>query len=443
MSDEPDKPAPAQSNSTAGPSGEAVSYIAPLFGISASTAYRWIREGKLKAELVDGVLRLDPKAFGGPVLDRIQQLIRRPERTYVPREISRYSEWHEVLDEIVWLLKVFYSSSADLKARRFRTDILFANYLRDNGVSAGNFRQSFLGSAVSRGVWEDLQRGWYNELAFNFPLRKSTLGLSFRDIDANEHETQQRYAFPSWRITMAYYSFYFYLRAVTRLKQPSFRIHEHMATLTNFKSCALRPFEDSGWAFPLSVSYSPNRRQPRKGMPARLLRHLRFAYASHPRTPNRSPEETLDHVRMVFNRRSRLRPKPALYTLFDYLHDFRIWANYQEIAHLLNLYGPGYKGFLDQNLSTIVFFAGGLAELALLSLAGQPKFLQESQRFYELVSAAGSDIEFAYPHLPLSQRLDILRATGFLDRSIRYRARPPDHNRARITWDVEPSPAGD
>jgi excisionase family DNA binding protein len=405
--------------------GMTVAEAARSLRVSAGTIYRWIGAGTLRRLLVDGRTIIPYDGNSDFFREHLLQRASEPERAYVAPEISRYSKWHEVLDEFVWLLKACYSEPRDLKRRRFRTDVLFSHYVRDNSITLGKLRSAFLSSSttVPSDIWEDLQRGWYNELAFNLPLRASTLGLSFADLTENEAATAARFTFPSWRITTAYYSVYFYLRAVTRLKQPKFRLVEHGATLRNFKNCALHPFESTVWRFPFDIAYLPGTRKSRKEMLPFRLKHLRFKYALHPRPPHRSPAQAFEHIRQVFRKRSRLNNQVIHYTLFDFLHDFRVWANYLEIEHLLNLRGPGYKGFLDQALSSILFFVGGVTELVFLALVGETCFRNKCQRFYSVICAASSELESAYPLLPLSQRLDLMKAHGFVLSALRHKVK--------------------
>jgi len=113
---------------------------------------------------------------------------------------------------------------------------------------------------------------------------------------------------------------------------------------------------------------------------------------------------------MVFGRKSKSQKKPRLYSLFDYLHDFRIWANYLDIDNLLNLWGAGYKSFIDQNLSTILFLIGGIVEICYLSVFGSEQYLHELQNFYNLFAANNSSLESEFVNTPLYQRLQIFKA---------------------------------
>lgn len=406
---------------------------ARLAGAATSTVRGWIRRGVLTSRRVDDTLVV-------PVPDNTRFLIAkgrepsgRPEGPYTPPEISRYSTWHEVLDEIAWLVKATYSTVPDLKRKRFRADVLLSNYLDSNKVTLAQLRSAFQPpDGVPQGIWEDVQRGWFNELAFSDPARTSTLGMSFHDIHLNEAASAQRFTFPSWRITTAYYAVYFYLRAITRLKQPQFRLAEHGATLATFKNCALNPFSRTVWRFPFDIAFLPGTRLDRRSLAIHTRPHLRFRYADHPREPKRSAAATFEHVLADFRKRSRRRSTPIHYTLFDFLHDFRVWANYLEIEHLLNLRGSGYKAFLDQNLATILWFVGACVELVFIAIAGQRAFLNRAQRFYALISASSPGLENTYPILPLAQRLQVFVGKGHLSRGLRYIVRP-DSNHVRLT----------
>jgi excisionase family DNA binding protein len=407
-----------------------------LLGASRSTIRLWIRKGLLTAYRKGPAFAIPEQPNFAFISGRLRAKRARPLPAYVPPEISRYSEWHQVLDEFARLAKAVYSEPADLKRRRFRLDVLFARYLAVNRVSLASIRRTFpqTAGALSKGVWEDLQRGWYNELVFSYPPRTSTLGLSFADITINEEASAKRFTFPSWRITTAYYAIYFYLRALTRIKQPMFRFEEHRATLTNFKACALQPLQKTVWFFPLSVAVVPGQRSLVKAIPHLRLRHLRHAYASHPRPPGLSAVQAYRHILTVFRRRAASWTRPTPYTLFDYLHDFRVWANYLEIEHLLNLRGPGYKAFMDQALALVLFFVGGVTELVLLASSGPTRFLNRCQRFFSLLAASSVELAEGYPILPLSQRLDLFWQLDLIPRGLFYEPKL-DPNKARIRFD--------
>jgi hypothetical protein len=407
-----------------------------FLGVSQSAVRLWVRKGLLIAYRKGRALSIPEQPNLAFISGRLRAKWARPVPAYVPPEISRYSEWHQVLDEFAWLVKAVYSEPADLKRRRFRLDVLFARYLAVNRVDIASIRRTFAQTAgsLSQGVWDDLQRGWYNELVFSYPPRTSTLGLSFGDITVNQEASAQRFTFPSWRITTAYYAIYFYLRALTRIKQPIFRFEEHRATLINFKACALQPLQRVVWFFPLNAAYVPGQRSFVKAIPHLHLTHLQYAYARHPRPPGVSAAQAYRHILTVFRRRAASWTRPTPYTLFDYLHDFRVWANYLEIEHLVNLRGPGYKAFMDQALALLLFFVGGVTELVLLASSRPTRFRNRCQRFFSLLAASSVELAEGYPILPLSQRLDLFSQLDLIPRGLFYEPKL-DPNKARIRFD--------
>lgn len=182
--------------------------------VSESTIYRWITQGKIivRREGRNILIPTDDNLnfFVGQISVRYQ----RPGSAWVPEEIKAYSEWHQLLDELTWLLKVCYSPREDIKRKQFRLDQLFANYIKFHKIELPKIKRIFASvkGLKRRLITDDLKRGWYNELAFILPLKKSTLGLTFADIELNKATAQTRFAFPSWRITSSYYAVYFYLR---------------------------------------------------------------------------------------------------------------------------------------------------------------------------------------------------------------------------------------
>ena len=257
------------------------------------------------------------------------------------------------------------------------------------------------------GFTNDLKRGWYNELAYTLPLKKSVLGLSFSDIGINKEISDERFSFPSWRIISVYYSVYFYLRAVTLQKFGGFRLQEHGATITAFKHNLLAPFERVLWKFPFDVAYRPKTRVHRSGLYLANVRHINLKISRHPRPPHNTPLELFEHIRQVFRRRSRANSRPSIYTLFDYMHDFRVWANYLDIDNLLRLWGAGYKSFIDQNLSLLLFFIGGFAEICYMAYFGVDKYIEQLQSIYDLFTGNVKVLERDFIYTPLNHRLEI------------------------------------
>ncbi len=399
--------------------------IVQFTGVTTGTVYKWIRTGKLKA-IKEG------KNYDIPFTENkdflLAQLKKKREKlqlAWTPKEIEDYSEWHELLDELCWLIKICYSSKDDIKHKRFRLDQLFVNYLTFHKVTLKKVSQAFASNPKPNflRVTDDLKRGWYNELSYALPLRKSTLGLSFSDITLNKEDSSIRFAFPSWRITSAYYSAYFYLRAITLQKQDGFRIQEHNATILGFKNNLLQPLMRALWKFPFDIIYTPKTRVYKRNLLIENLGHTRYNYSCHPRPPHRTASQIFERVYKSFSKKAKLRTKPSSYMLFDYLHDFRIWANYLDIGNLLNLWGSGYKTFIDQNLSTLLFFIGGISEIGYISVFGDAKYFEQLQGLYNLFIANNPELESEFINTPIYQRHLIYNEIGFAKSKIVLKAK--------------------
>jgi excisionase family DNA binding protein len=401
---------------------------AEILHVSKSTVYRWVREGKLKSDKIGRRISVTYDLNGEFFRLQLQKHWSKPAGAFVPKEIKRYGEWHELLDELVWLLKVSYSKPNDIKRKQFRLDQLFLNFLKFHKVTLPKMKRALIASSRTRKrlITDDLKRGWYNELAYALPLKPETLGLSFKDLERNKRSATERFAFPSWRITSAYYSAYFFLRSMVLEKQPNLRLEEHGTTISSFKNNLMGSLSRVIWKFPFSIQSMPSDSPGfMRGIP-----HLKYAYCSHPRPPMRSPSQLHEHIFRTFRKRGRKNGRSICYTIFDYLHDFRVWANYLEIDNLLNLYGGWYKSFLDQNLSVLLFFIAGMAEVSYISLFGAREYSKTIQHFYSLMVASDTVNENEINYIPQYQRLAVYRSLGFTDLDLLRTV--PDRNLVRL-----------
>jgi len=402
-----------------------ISDAAENVGVAESTIYRWIRAGKLKAIKQGRVYEISLDENREFLFAQYQKKHSKPEIAWTPKEIDAYSEWHEFIDEICWLIKICYSSKADIKRKLFRLDRLFINYLTYHKITLNKIRPVFASNTNPNfhHVTNDLKRGWYNELSYTFPLRKSTLGLSFSDISTNKSISSIRFAFPSWRITSSYYSIYFYLRAIALQKQDGFRIQEHTATIMSFKNNVLQPLMRVLWKFPFDIIYTPKTRIYKRNLLIEKLKYTSYLYCNHPRPPYRSVRQIYERIYSTYTKKSKSRTKPSSYMLFDYLHDFRIWANYLDIDNLLRLWGAGYKTFIDHNLSTLTFFIGGISEICYLSVFGEIRYLEQLQSFYDSFIANNPELENDFENTSVYQRNIIYKQMGLISKTIALKIR--------------------
>jgi hypothetical protein len=397
-----------------------ISSIAEFAGVAESTVSRWIQTGKLKAAKPDKIYEISFEENHEFLLTQLKKKRNKPKSAWTPKELDEYSEWHEILDEVNWLIKICYSSKDDIKRKTFRLDRLFVNYLTYHKVTLNKVRQIFVSNAEPnfQRVTDDLKRGWYNELSYSFPLRKSTLGLTFGDISINKPISAIRFAFPSWRITSSYYSIYFYLRAIALQKQDGFRIQEHNATILSFKNNVLQPLMRVLWKFPFDIMYTPKIRVYKRNLLFENLKHTKYNYCNHPRAPHHTVKQIFERVYKTYGKKARVKKKPNSYMLFDYLHDFRIWANYLDIDNLLSLWGPGYKTFIDQNLSMLIFFMGGISEICYLSVFGELRFLEQLQSLYDSFIANSPELENDFINTPVYQRHLIYSRIGITTKTM-------------------------
>lgn len=382
--------------------------------VTPGTVKNWVRRGRFPVN-AKGEIVFEGEALRELYAEEMPAIERRMAASWEPGEIRQFLDWHEVLDGMTWLLKVAHSDPADIKPRKFSAEVLFINYLiGQKPFSIASLGREFPADAIKRrrAITDDLKRGWYNELAFHDPPRSSSLGMSFRDIELNKINSANRFAFPSWRITQAYYCTYFYLRAVCQQKTGFFRLAEHNATVCTFRSSVQKPLERLIWKFPFSILYEPGVRIDRSKLFGNYP-HLRFGYSNHPRGGT-TPKKVFEHILSNFRRAARRAKHPNSYGVFDFLRDFRVWANYQNIDDLLNLYGSGYKAFLDQNLSLLLFFIGGISELAYMSCFSAESYIQELQSFYNLFACNNDNLKGRFLSTPLMQRLAIFKALGIV-----------------------------
>ena len=181
------------------------------------------------------------------------------------------------------------------------------------------------------------------------------------------------------------------------------------------------------WPWPLNIRHEPGLRVYRRSLPIQRHAHLRHGYAKHPRSPHRTPLESYEYLRAAFRTRAERRATPGVYTIVDFLYEFRVWANYQDVDTVLALWGPGYRSFIDMNLSVLVFFIGGCVELAFASTQGQTAYSTELQRIYDSFVSRDDTLRGEFPNSPLYQRLQVYRGKGLVTADIALRSEPNPH----------------
>ena len=120
-----------------------IQQIAEFSGVSIGTIYKWIKAGKLKATKQGKTYEVLFSENDKFLLAQLKKKHSKPQLAWTPKEIEDYSEWHELIDEICWLIKICYSSKDDIKHKLFRLDRLFVNYLTFHKVTLNKVRQVF------------------------------------------------------------------------------------------------------------------------------------------------------------------------------------------------------------------------------------------------------------------------------------------------------------
>lgn len=361
--------------------------LANILGVSSSTISRWIKRGDLTTSKEKGHLVIPLSETNSSFITKILiERSRKPQKRYRVPELNEYHFWHESIDDLVWLLKVCYSSQDEVKRKKFRIDSIYQNYIIKNDIKpekVGKHCVDLSNASVERAM-DDLKRGWYNEIFFNYPLRYHSLGLSYKDIYINIEKSSERFNFPSWRIISAYYSIYFYLRAIVYANISQFRFQEHQAALRVFRTSIINKASKAIWFYPFTIIYDKRHHYQEKGFNDKLPEYSKYAYCNHPRHPYPSIKVVQRSLYNAFKSLYKERnSKDGIYTVYDFMLDFRIWANYLDIDTLTRLKGSGFRTFLDHNLALLLFIIGGMAEITILSLINKTNYTKMLNQFFE------------------------------------------------------------
>jgi hypothetical protein len=76
---------------------------------------------------------------------------------------------------------------------------------------------------------------------------------------------------------------------------------------------------------------------------------------------------------------------------------------------------------MDQNLSLLLFFIGGITEICYIAQYGAKKFLENLQKLYDLFAVNNPDLENDFVNTPLFQRCEIYKELGYIDELIKLK----------------------
>jgi hypothetical protein len=341
----------------------------------------------------------------------------------VPFRLRQYHRYHSTINEFTWLLKAYYSEREELKRRHFRLDILLQRFIEINDLRPDRIRRicgGMLNAQQMNLAITSLQRVWYNEMAYGQPPLPEPFLLDYAGVNKNLDNSSSRYAFPSWRISKAYYCIYHAFRSLCDSLDVQYRREEHISPYRAFKATKLSPCLKELLKFPFNLRYGSRSK-------GRLLRYktflpherqiLEFAYASHPRPPGRGFNETLARVIRELKNRWQEWPdgmRKQDYMIPDLLLQFRNWVNYVDIENMIALKSEGFRAYLDQDLGTIIWFYAAFAELAAIAQLGPSRFLNTAECFWKGFIAGDKTLWHRERIWPLDARLRIYMHIGLL-----------------------------
>lgn len=284
-------------------------------------------------------------------------------------EFLDYLFYHNVLDKFCWLLKFHYSDRETVKRKRHRIDTAFQRFVREN------FRieraKGCLDPTIERERIEyHLTKGWLNEAVRSDPLHPDYLDAGTMISRWNGPGSG---GMASWNLVQSYYGVYEYLSCLVTCLDRSVDTRGHRAVARRFSNNLLGRANGRLVFYPFNLSS----RTPVHGYIPQHPDYLKFHYASYPREPGRHIGDLEHEVERAF----RLIGGEQRSSMFDFLYELRLWANYTGVPALLRLNDGGYQKFLMRNMAMVLFFFGGMAEFAAICALGEASYLGMLSRF--------------------------------------------------------------
>jgi hypothetical protein len=244
---------------------------------------------------------------------------------------------------------------------------LFKNYLTINPVPAD--MEKIRGFSSEQIIFH-LKKGWFNEIVSCLPLNKQNyeIGTTFK-------EKGKRAGFggnAAWNIVQRYYSAYEFSNVLSITRNPSINVKEHKAPTKQLNQNVISSNLPNLIYYPFNL-LSTNKSPALANYPI----HLKYKYSNYPRVKNL---KILDLELELLNSFKKLGSKYPL-SIIDMLYELRVWANYIGINSILKLEDGGYLNYMMNNLMTIVFFFGGIAELNAMAVLGKERVIKEILKF--------------------------------------------------------------
>jgi uncharacterized protein (UPF0332 family) len=277
--------------------------------------------------------------------------------------LYEYLNYHNVIDKFVWLIKLNYASKEEIKSKKYRMDTLFQRFLLQNlkRIKSRKAKYSFSKEKITSYLF----KGLYNELIASEPF-----DASYFDIGTNRKgKSNNCYKF-AWNVVQRYYSIYEFLNVIL-LTQQDIDTRSHTKSLSMFSNNFVNTLEKSLLFYPFGLN---SRSNGKKDFP----KHTQFEYASYPRNLNKN----INDLEYDFLETLKARQNKGISSLFDFLYDFRVWANYTGIETIIKVKDGPYLDFLESNLSVMNFFFAGISELFFLSYLGEEEFTISLVKFF-------------------------------------------------------------
>lgn len=297
-------------------------------------------------------------------LDSIDGLLLDEDESFVD-----YLFFHNVLDKFCWLIKLHYADRETVRRKRYRLDTLFQWYLTKNGVSPEAAKKQLAASPSREQIEDDLTKGWYNELVRSDPLHAEYLQVG---TNIGNWAGPGSGGLVGWNVIQTYYAVFAFLSAIVHAQNPELQVNGHKKLAREFNNHVQGKLSGSLLFYPFTISSITSDSAFPPHPP-----YTGFHYASYPREIGTLLVDLEKKVRDAFAFAGQGRRTSFL----DFLYELRLWANYTGVGRLLRLRDGGYQAFLVKNLGTVVFFAGGLAELTYIAVFGPRQYAALLRKF--------------------------------------------------------------
>lgn len=342
---------------------------------------------------------------------------------------EQYLFFHNLLDKFCWCAKLHYADRKTVKTKRYRLDVLYQRILFTDSITLEKAKHCIDAHADPEQLEYHITKGWLNELVRSHPLHPDYLAIG---TSLGNWSTPGAGGFASWNIIQSYYAFYEYLAAVCASVDPASKADGHKVIAKFLNNHAIGKASGRLIFYPFTLTSSTNT------FPAHPS-HCAFHYATYPREVGRGIvelERELVHAFKLISSENR----GTKTSVFDLFYELRLWSNYTGVQSLMTLSDGGYQKFLSRNLATLVFLAGGMAEIAYISAFGPVKYLGMLKRFSK--SYIDKHETFARNKflIPSYIRLRILKHIGLFTCNIDFIIPQPVDPVVLLDYNIGPRP---